>query len=518
VTAAPDALPAGRPPLERGLLAALAGAKLLVHGALSGRYGYFRDELYFLECGRRLDWGYVDHAPLIGLVARVALLLGGSLPVLRLIPAVAGALLVALAVVLAKELGGRRFAQGLAGLAVIAAPIYLGTDSILSMNAFEPLFWMGCVWALIRIVEGGDPRLWLIFGALAGAGLMNKHSTVFFLLAVAAALVLSPQRKALRTRWPWIAAGVALLVFLPNLVWQARHDFATLEDLRNVARSGKNVRLGPAEFVLQQVLILHPVLLPLWLGGLAWLFRGRGGRFRILGWTFVVFFAMLFALKAKNYYLAPIYPMLFAAGAVGLEGVLDRRPAARGKAWPRVAVVAVVVIAGLILAPLVLPLLPPERYVAYERALGVTPPKTEVAHRGPLPQIFGDQFGWPELVAEVARIYHALPTEERARAGIFANNYGEAGAVALFGPRHGLPRPISAHQTYFLWGPGDFEGDVLIVLQDDRESLERVCASVEEAGAHFHPWGMAEENNPIFVCRGLKAPLKDLWPRLKKWN
>jgi len=508
----------GRPRLERGLLLGLAGGKLFLHAALSGRYGYFRDELYFLDCGRHLDWGYVDHAPMIGLVARLALLLGGSLPVLRLIPAVAGALLVALTVVLAREMGGGRFAQAVAGLAVIAAPIYLGTDSLMTMNAFEPLFWMGCVWALVRIANGGDRRLWLVFGALAGLGLMNKHSTVFFGLSVAAALLLAPERRHLRTPWPWLGAGLALVIFFPNLVWQVRHDFATIEDLRNVARSGKNVRLGPAEFVAQQVLILHPALFPLWLGGLVWLFRGRGGRYRVLGWTFAVFFVVLFALKAKNYYLAPIYPMLFAAGAVGLDAALERWPATRGRAWPKAAVVALIAVAGGVFAPLVLPVLPPERYVAYEGALGVTPPKTEVAHRGPLPQIFGDQFGWPELVADVARIYRALPPDERARTGIFANNYGEAGAIALFGPRLGLPRPISAHQSYFLWGPGDFRGDTLIVLQDDRESLERLCASVEEAGTHFHPWGMAEENGPIYVCRGLRVPLQSLWPSLKKWN
>jgi len=492
--------------------------KLLVHAALSGRYGYFRDELYFLDCGRHLDWGYVDHAPMIGLVARVVLGLGGSLHAVRLVPALAGALLVILAGLLARELGGGGFAQGLAGLAVIAAPIYLGTDSLLTMNAFEPLFWMGGAWALIRIARGGDPRLWLLFGAAVGLGLMNKHSTVFFALSVAAALLLVPERRHLRTPWPWLGAALALVLFFPNLLWQVRHDFATLEDLRNVARSGKNVRLGPAAFVMQQVLLLHPVLLPLWLGGLAWLFGSGRGRFRVLGWTYVVFFAMLFALKAKNYYLAPIYPMLFAAGAVGLEAALDRGALTRGRRWPKAAVVAVVAAAALVFAPLVLPVLPPERYVAYERALGVTPPKTEVAHRGPLPQFFGDQFGWPELVAEVAAIYNALPPEERGRTGIFANNYGEAGAVALFGPSHGLPRPISAHQSYFLWGPGDFSGDTLIVLQDDREDLERVCHSVERAGEHFHPWGMAEENNPIFICRGLKVPLRTLWPSLKKWN
>jgi hypothetical protein len=510
--------PAVPPVLYIRLLLALAAVKLLIHVALCNRYGYFRDELYFLDCGRHLDWGYVDHAPMIGLLARVALAMGGSLPVLRVFPALAGAAIVVLTGLIAWRLGGGRFAQGLAGLAVIVAPIYLGIDSLFTMNAFEPLFWMGAIYALIRIVQTGDSRLWLVVGALIGLGLMNKHSTVFFAVAVAAALLLTPLRWELRKPWPWLGAALALLIFLPNIVWQVRHDFATLEDLGNVARSGKNVILSPVEFVAQQILLLHPILFPLWMAGLVHSFTGWRGRYRVLGWTYVVFFVVLFALKAKNYYLAPIYPMLMASGAVALEAGLGAWRATRGRMWPKAVVSALMTVAGAVTAPLVLPLLPPERYVAYEQALGFAPPKTEVAHRGPLPQMFGDQFGWPELVAEVARIYHSLPAKERANAVIFANNYGEAGAVNLFGPKHGLPPAVSAHQTHFFWGPRGLMGEVAIVLQDDRESLERVCASVEEAGGHYHPWGMAEENNPIFVCRGLDPPLPELWPRLKKWN
>ncbi len=496
------------------LLLALGLAKLALHVPLGARYGYFRDELYFLDCGRHLDWGYVDHAPLIGLVARLALLLGGSLPALRILPAVAGAALVVLAGVLAARLGGRSFAQGVAALAVLLAPIYLATDSILSMNAFEPLFWMGGVYALLRILQGAGPRHWIAFGLLAGLGLENKHSTAFFGFAVLVALLLSPQRRLLRTAWPWVAGGVAFLLFLPNLVWQYQHAFATLEDLRNVSRMGKNVVLGPLEFLAQQVVILHPVLLPLWLAGLGFLFFGKRGRWRLFGWIYLVLLVTLFLLKAKNYYLAPSYPMLFAGGAVALEGCLVRWPSP----WPRRCVVATLLATGLATAPLALPLLEPEAYLAYQKALGIAPPKTEVAHRGPLPQLFGDQFGWQELVAEVARIYASLPAEERTRTAIFANNYGEAGAVNLFGPKLGLPTALSAHQSYFLWGPRGFQGDTLIVLQDDRESLAKICASVEEAGTHFHPWGMAEENNPIFVCRGLKPPLEEMWPALKHWN
>ncbi len=504
--------------LNRPLLAVLAGFKLVLHLLLANRYGYFRDEMYFLDCGRHLAFGYVDHAPFIALVSRAALAMGGSLFALRVFPAVAGAMLVALAMLIAWRLGGDAFAQAVAGVTVLAAPVYQAVHGLLSMNAFEPVFWMGAVYVLIRIIQTGDGRRWIVLGLLLGLGLENKHSTAFFGIAVAVALVLSPERKALRTRWPWLAAALALAIFLPNLVWQVQYGFPTVEGLSNVRGTGKNVVLGPVAFVGQQILMLHPVLLPIWLGGLAWLFFGARGKYRLLGSTFVVFFVLLFGLKGKNYYLAPIYPMLLAAGGVALESALQRNRVTRDRRWRKAAVLVLIVVASAITAPMALPILPPAQYVAYERALGFAPPKTEVGHRGPLPQHFGDRFGWPELVAEVARIYHALPAEERARAAIFANNYGEAGAVNLFGPQYGLPPAISAHQTHFLWGPRGNTGEVLIVLQDDRETLERMCASVEEAGVHAHPWGMAEENNPIFVCRGLTPPLPEMWPRLKKWN
>ena len=500
------------------LLAALVLLKLAIHLPLAGRYGYFRDELYFLDLGRHLDWGYVDCAPLIGLIAKVALWLGASLPVLRTIAALAGAGTVVLTVLIARELGGGRLAQALAGLAVIATPVLLATSSLLSMNAFEPLFWLGCAWVIARILRTGDSRLWLAFGVLAGVGLENKHSTLFFGAAVAAAVVLTPLRRELAKRWIWRGLALAALLFLPNLLWQAAHGFPTLEDLENVRRSGKNVVLPPLPFVRQQVMMISPLLAPLWIGGLVSLLVGRLRAFRALGVTYVALLTLFIAMHAKDYYVAPIYPVLMSAGAVALERWLDRLSWTRNRAWPRLLAAAWLVVCGAVVVPLVTPLLSPERLLAYRRWLGVEVQRTEVAHEGPLPQIFGDQFGWPELVAEVARIYRALPEAERADVCIFANNYGEAGALNLIGPVLGLPTVISGHQTHFLWGPKGCTGEVLIVTQDDRESLERLFASVEEAGRHFHPWGMAEENQPIWVGRGLKVPLDRLWPAVKHWN
>jgi hypothetical protein len=507
-------------PLDGRVLVLCVGVKLVLHLATAGRYGYFRDELYFLDLARHLDWGYVDCAPLVAVYAKVALLLGGSLPALRGISAVAGGASVALTIALARELGGGRWAQLLAGLCGVLAPILLAENSLMSMNAFEVLFWMGCVFALIRIIRTGDSRWWIAFGVLAGLGLENKHSTLLFGASVVIALVLSPQRRELGKKWIWIGGAIALLLFLPNVLWQVRHGFPTLEDLENVKRSGKNVVLSPLQFIREQIDFLHPLLLPIWLTGLVSLLFGRLSRARLLGILYLALLALMIAGKAKNYYLAPIYPMLFAAGGVAIEGWLDRSRWSAGRLWPKAAIAALVVLVTAPFVPALLPFLPPERLLAYEERLGMHHSKTEVRHEGPLEQRFGDQFGWPELVADVAKIYNALPPEERAHTGIFASNYGEAGALNLYGPALGLPAPICAHQNHYFWGPPPKpEPTTLIWLQWRRKGVEDHCRSVEEAGKHFHPWGMAEENRSIWVCRGLKHTIAEYWtPDFKHWN
>ncbi|MBD3869250.1 MAG: glycosyltransferase family 39 protein [Acidobacteria bacterium] len=505
-------------PLDWRLLTLIPGLKLLLHILVAGRYGYFRDELYFLDCARNLDWGYVDCAPLIGYYGKVALLLGGSLTAVRIIPAVAGAGLVLLTMLLARRMGGNPFAQALAGLCIVAAPIRLAIDGLLSMNAFEPLFWTGCIYLLIRIIRTGNSRLWIGFGVLAGLGLMNKHSTLLFGFAVLVALIFSGERRELRKRWIWLGGLVAGLIFLPNIIWQITHDFPTLEGLRNVAETGKNVQLNPLDFILQQVLLHNPLLLPVWVAGLVWLLAGKGRRLRMVGWIFLTLTATMIALKAKHYYLAPIFPMMFAAGAVAIEGWLFQRPKIRFKLWPKALILLYVLAAGAIIAPAILPFMPPEQLVAYQERIGLAPSKTEVAHVGPLEQRLGDQFGWEELVADVAFVYNSLPLQERARTGIYASNYGEAGALNQFGPAYGLPAPICAHQNHYFWGPPERDPDNLIWLQWSKEGVQWYCKEVEQVGEHFHPWGMAEENRPIYLCRGLKQPLSEIWDDLKHWN
>ncbi len=506
------------PRLAIGVLIVLCVIKFLLHLFTSvHRYGYFRDELYLLDCGRHLYWGYVDMAPLSAVYAKLALLMGGSLPALRILPALAGTALIALSMFITRQLGGGRFAQGLAGLCVLLVPVNIVMDDFLSMNSFEPLFWMGCVYILIRTVRTGNSKLWLWFGLLAGLGLENKHSTLFFGFAVFLAVALTGLRREFAKPWIWLAAAIAALIFLPNLVWQIHRNFPTLEDLENVRRSGKNVVLSPLAFIGQQILMEQPILGVFWIAGLVSLLWDRGKQFRVLGFTFLIFFVTLLILHGKDYYVAPIYPMMFAAGAVATEDWLRRRSWAGARLWPKFVIVAAVVLLGGILVPLFTPMLSPERYLAYQHALNIRLTKTEIHEAGVLPQFLGDQFGWPEMIRQVADIYNSLPPDERAKTGIFTGNYGEAGAVNLFGPQYGLPRAYSRHQNYWYWGPPPVAYTSLIVLEWSREDVQDNCTSWQ-AFPHYDRFGMAEENTPIYLCRGAEFDLQKIWWHSKHWN
>jgi hypothetical protein len=499
------------PPLAVGILIGLCAAKLLLHIFTSVRhYGYFRDELYYLDMARHLDWGYVDAAPLVAVYAKIALWMGGSLWALRILPALGGTALIALTMLIARELGGGRYAQFLAGLSILLSPAVLVMDNFLSMNAFEPLFWMGCIWVVARILRTGDSRLWLWFGVLAGLGLENKHSTLSFGFAVTLALLLTEHRREFARPWIWIAGAIALMLFLPNIVWQIRHHWPTIEDLENVRRSGKNVVLGPLAFVKEQILALQPILLPVWLAGVVWFLRDR--RWRVLGLTFVTFFVLMEVAHGKDYYVFPIYPMVLAGGGVVLEMWLAKRAN-----WTRAAVVAIIVLASLPVLPMETWMLPPERLLAYQNAIGIRPAKSEVHHESLLPQAVADQFGWPEMVSEVSGIYNSLPADERAQTGIWAGNYGEAGAINLFGPKYGLPHAYSRHQNHWYWGPPPQVYKNLIVIEWSLDDVRDNCTSFQ-AFDHYQRFGMGEENTPIYLCRGVKFDIQKIWWHSHHWN
>ena len=497
-------------PIAWRIVLAFAAAKFLLHLYVNGSYGYFRDELYFIACGQHLDWGYVDHPPLVAIYARIGEFFGPSLRGFRFLSCIVGALRLVLTGVIAARLGGNRLAQVLACTAVFVAPAYLATDTILTMNAIEHLFWLGCLLIVIEIANGASERWWLAFGVVAGLGLQNKHSMLFLGFAIVVALLLTPLRRSLARPWIWLGGAIALLLFLPNVLWQVQHDFATLELLRNVKETGKNIVLAPLPFVVQQAKMLSPFSAPLWIAGvLALLFDRDLRRYRVLAFVYLIVLVTFIWLEAKDYYLAPIYPALFAAGAVWCTLRLRR-------AW-LVPIFAIIILGGLLIAPLVLPILPPARYLAYQRALGVEPDRTEVSHTSEMPQLFSDQMGWEEMVREVARVYHSLPPEQRRKTAIYGSNYGEAAAIDFYGPKYGLPPAISGHQNYYLWGPRDYTGESMIVLASRIVRTRPLYASIQVVGQRHHPYAMPEENGPIFLVR-TKRPLREIWGNYKNWR
>jgi hypothetical protein len=510
----------GRESLFSGGMAiawAVAAVAVLLQTLTDGRYGYFRDELYFIATSNHLAWGYVDFAPLAAVILRVnRVLFGESLHALRLLPALAQGAQIVLTGLIARALGGKRFAMFLSGVCVLVAPVVLVMGGRYSMNVFEPLLWMGCIYFLLLAINRNQPKLLVWSGVLLGLGLENKHSTAFFLFALVVGIVATSERRLLKSKWLWIAVGIAFLICLPNLIWQYQHDFPTWVDLNNVRKTGKNTVLPPLNFLLQQFMMLNPASALVWIAGLGFLlFHREGKRYRVLGVTYLAFLAVMMALHAKDYYLAPIYPMLFAAGGVYWEELIRRRAGLR---WVRVALPAFVAALGAVAAPLVIPILPIAKVVPYMKSLGIKLPHTETHDSEPLPQHFADEFGWPEMVAAVADVYNAMPPDERAKTGILAGNYGEAGAIDFFGARYGLPKSISAHQNYYYWGPRNYTGESLILLQWDLDDAQRYCESVEKGPALDPFYGMDEEHYTILVCHGLKAPLASVWPKLKHWN
>lgn len=501
---------------RRLLILAFAASVFAIHVATNGRYGYFRDELYFLDCAHHLDWGYVDFAPLTAWMLRVnENLLGDSLRALRLLPAIAAAVKVALTGLIAVELGADSFGVGLACLCVIAAPVYLIIDNQYAANAFEPVFWMAIAYVLILAIKYDRPRLLLWIGLLAGLGLENKLSMLFFLGAIFSGLILTRARPLLRSRWAPLAMLIAATCFMPTLMWQYHRDWPTLQMLANVRRIHKDAVVSPLEFLSRQVMMLNFASVLVWIPGLWFLLRGaRDTRLRVFGLAYLALLGIMMILGAKDYYLAPIYPLLFAAGGAFWSRYFERKPSA----WMKYAIPSLVVLGGMLSAPLALPILSPMGLIRYEKFIGLGNPHSQTGQEGPLPEHFGDEFGWREMAAEVALVYDALPPDARRNAAIFTKNYGEAGAIDFFGPPLGLPSAISGHQSYWFWGPRGYNGEIIIALQFSRDELRKMgCASVDDGPMVDNPYSMAEEHFRIEVCRDLHPPLSNQWPSLKRW-
>jgi len=476
-----------------------------------GGYGIFRDEYYYIACSKRLAAGYVDQPPLaMFLLAAGRVLFGVSQFGIRVLPAVSHALTVVLGGLIARRLGGRKTAVILTCLAVSLAPIIIGHAAIFQMNAFSHLLWTLAAYLLVLIIDRSRPGLWLLLGVVIGLGLLNKIDFLWFGVGLAASLLLTDLRKHLATPWPYAAAGIALLVFSPFIVWNITHDFAHLEFIRG-ATSGKYSGLTRLDFLAGQALLLNPVNLLLWVPGLIFLLFSRSvRRYRALGIIFAAAFLILLANPhSKAEYLGPAYTMILAGGGVAVERWASRGPR-RGIAVASLAGLSV--LTSLLILPFAVPVLPVETFIKYSAAVGVGPSTSEGLELAALPQFFADMFGWEGLAKDVSAVYQSIPDSEKPATVVLTQNYGEAGALEYYTRKYPLPRVISTHNSYWFWGyPKEVPG-TLIVVRGTEEDHGKSCDEVTLAAVHTCRYCMPYESNArIYVCRRLRRTLAEIW-------
>jgi hypothetical protein len=516
-----EAASAATPAARRfdALLLILPSLKLLLHLATARGYGYFRDELYYLACADHPAFGYVDHPPLSILVLKVwTAVFGTSLVSIRFVPALAGALTVLLIGLLARRMGGGRLAQQMAMLAALCAPMEMGLDNYFSMNALDLLVWALAAYLLTDILLDERPatRKWIVLGVVLGLGLQNKISVLWLGAGIVAGLVLTGRRRLLATKGPWLAGALAGALFLPYVLWNITHGLPTLEFMRN-ATNTKMLRHTPIEFAWEQIRTMSFASAPLWIGGAFWLLLSPRARpLRPLGIAFVAIWLFLaFSGTSRPSYPAAAYAWVFAAGGVALSEISSTplRRAVTG------VLAFALIILGAVAAPFAIPVLPVDTFVRYQKALGEEPGTDERKEMGDLPQQWADRQGWVEIVDTFDSAWKSLPPDERATAAIFASDYGVAGALDLFGSARGLPKAISGHNNYWLWGPRGATGNVILVHSDDEKRLREIFTSVELYRRISCGRCMPYENGMgVWICRRPRVDLQTLWPKTKNFS
>ncbi|MBX7059099.1 MAG: glycosyltransferase family 39 protein [Leptospirales bacterium] len=494
--------------IRRCLLPALLALAyfLMQYGANAFHgFGYFVDELYYLACAARPAAGYVDHPPLSILLLTITTgLLGDSLVAIRFIPAAAGAGAVFVTGMIARRLGGGPSAVLLSGLAVMGAPVLLVLFGFYSMNSLEVLIWNAIVWIVIVLLQEEKPKLWIAVGILGGLGVENKHTFGVFIGALLIGLALSGQLYRLRSPYPWIGGLAALLLLIPNLVWQQTHGWASIEFYRN-ATLLKNLQAPPWKVLFDQILAANPGSLALWCGGLFFFLRRPETRkLRAFGWLFLLLLAGLIATQSSRPdRIAAAYPALFAGGACFFERI--------GRRWIMPAALSVVLLTGIVFLPAGLPILPPAALARYAAAIGVIP-QIERGQAAALPQWFANRFDWDVMYESVKGAYDALPDDERKEAVVLGAFYGHAGALERFG-RGSIP-VISGHNSYHTWGYGNASGQIVIAVGFRKEDLLTEFEEVKQVGSYSRRYSV-DANVPIYLCRRLKSPLPEAWKRLR---
>lgn len=481
----------------------------LVHLAAADRYGAFRNELYFIVCGRHPALGYVDQPPLVPLLAAITQFAGTHVWALRLPAVIAAVLLIPVTVSLAQLLGASTRAAWLCAVAAATSPLLVAMTAALSTSTFEPLDFTLIAYLVTRAIVRDDPRSFWWAGVVAGLAFEAKYGVIMWAVGLVVGLVLAGPRSVLRSRDLWIGLTIAVVIALPNVVWQLVHGLPFLELVRD--DNAGNLTGTPAAFIFDQIFSVNVVLAPLWLTGIIAPFAmKRLSTARFLAIAFVVTAAIVMTTHGKNYYLAGAYPTMFAAGAAAFS------------AAPRIAIAlwSLLATANAVLAlPLVLPVMPPEGLKRMMDRMAFRPPPIERACIGaPIMCQLADEFGWPDLAQRVERVYDALPPDERAKAAILTSNYGEAAAIDVFG--RDLPPALSGNNQYYLWGPRGYDGSAAIIVNTDAAKWSKLCDSARAVATFGEsPYSMPyERGRQIVLCTGMHPSLADLWPRLKHYG
>jgi 4-amino-4-deoxy-L-arabinose transferase-like glycosyltransferase len=490
-----------RSPVAWSLVLPVAAAELLLLLATANRYGYHRDELYFRVAARHPAWGYDDQPALTPLLGRFSESMFGTDPRgLRVLSAIAIALAVVLVALIARELGAGRRGQAVAALSTGASGAAMAVGHLLSTTTFDVLAWLTVIFLVARILGGGDTRQWLLVGLVGGIGLENKQTVLLLIAALACGCLLDRRWALVRSPWLWAGAALAFALWSPNLIWQAQHGWPQLELADKISQEdpvGNRVQLLPL-----QLLLIGPLLAPLWLGGLWWLLRRDQARpYRPLGLAYVSLLSIILVAGAKPYYTMGFLLALLGAGGVVAEGWL------RAQGGRRLALGVAIVVSAAVAAALTLPLVP-ERNV----------------HATPIPEINEDAIetiGWPALAATVGRVWNRLPASERSHAVVYASNYGEAGAIARFGPLLGIPRAYSGHNAFWRFGrPPDAARPIIVVGYRDPALLRgrfdgcALSARIDNGVALDNE----EQGAPVWTCSTTAGAWANLWPQLRSLN
>jgi MFS family permease len=485
----------------------LSGATLALHLAVATRYDFFRDELYFIACGRHPQFGYVDQPPVVPLLSALSQVFGEHLFLLRAFSALAAGATVWFTIALARIIGAGQFGAALAGVAAAIAPMYLGVMTTVGTSTFEPVLWTLLTYLVARALLNDEPRLFLWAGLVIGVDLETKYELPLYLLPLVVALLVTGHARALR-RWEVIGAVVlATALAAPSAVWQLTNGLPFVEMLRNQAH-GKNVVLPPGAFLLRQFISMNAVFAPLWLAGVVAPFvDARFARVRFISVAFVLAFGAMMALHAKDYFVSPLYGGVFAVGGAAFEVWVRQR-------WVRAVYLTAGIAFSAIAAPMSMPILPPASLVEYMRVLHLGSKPTETLRQSALPQTDADMLGWREYVERVTAAVRSLPQDEQARVVILARNYGEAGALDFYG--RDLPPVVSGHNQYGLWGTRGLNPNVVIAINRDPDEVEANCREAVVLGRFGGPFVMPfEDDAPITLCRGLHPSLAEIWPQVK---